>query len=97
MDPLGNSVYLPEEDFLPPPECRKEDLPDYLQKVIAKPAILIEIESEKKMFYFRSVDWYTTLLLTTELKQNRWEVIDCRANPNSEELSALLKKGRQRI
>lgn len=94
-DPLGKIV------FLLPGMCIGEnedhEIYDDATTVIQKPAIMIEMKenNETQFCYFRSIGWHNTLLIVTHFTNNRWEVHRCIINPSSQELAALLKKGKQ--
>ncbi|HUR11062.1 MAG TPA: hypothetical protein VM012_06820 [Flavitalea sp.] len=96
-DPFGNHVYLL------PGLCAhdsKEDevgMYDDATTVISKPAMVIEIKSEKELHYFRSIGWHRTMLVMARKATDGWEAYRCITNPSNEEISALLKKGKQII
>jgi hypothetical protein len=97
VDPLGKTI------FLLPEACTIENEPyeiyDDATTVIQKPALLVEVNEDNAtiFYYYRSVGWNSTLLISVGWDNNRWEVMSCRRNPSSEELSGILKKGKQII
>ena len=98
-DPLGNTIHLLEgicmdEDNKPDPEIF-----DSAVTVIQKPALAVRIQTDHVLehYYFRSVGWHNTLLIIARFNNNRWESYKCVKNPSSEELSELLKNGKQII
>jgi hypothetical protein len=97
VDPLGKIIFLLPGICIP--ENKEHEIYDDVAKVIQKPAILVEAKesNETMLYYFRSIGWYNTLLINVEWKNDRWEMISCVKNPSSENLSVILKKGRQII
>jgi hypothetical protein len=97
VDPLGKTI------FLLPGICVTEneeyEIYDDAATVIQRPALLVEAkEADKTIFYyFRAIGWQNTLLIIVEWSNQRWEVVNCIKNPSSNELSDVLKKGRQII
>jgi hypothetical protein len=95
LDPLGKIVYLL------PGMCAgnnaDDEIYDDAATVIEKPAIMVEVKenNETQFYYFRSIGWHNTLLIMVHSVNNRWEVHQCIKNPSSQELSAILKKGKQ--
>lgn len=96
-DPLGKTIFL--LPGLCADENEEQEIYDDATTVIEKPAMLIESRQndETSLYYFRSVGWHNTLLITVKLKEGRWEACECKKNPSSQDLSALLKKGKQII
>ncbi len=97
LDPLGKTIYLPLG--ICDKEDTQQDIYDDVQTVIQKPAILIEVteNSENYFYYFRSIGWNQTLLITVHLRNSQWEAVHCQKNPSTRELSFILKKGKQII
>jgi hypothetical protein len=95
IDPLGKTIYLLPGIFFTKNE--EHEIYDDITTVIRKPAILIEVNenNETQFYYFRSIGWNYTLLITVKLKDSRWEAYNCVKNPSSEILAALLKRGKQ--
>jgi hypothetical protein len=98
IDPLGNVV------FIVPGICAVKDGPDAeiyddVAIVIQKPALFIEVASgiSKEFYYFRSVGWNNTMLITARFQHERWEACACVKNPPNDDLAQLLKKGKQLI
>lgn len=98
IDPLGKRVYLVPDICAWGSEVNEEEeFYDDIATVISKPALLIEVTENRKteFCYFRSVGWENTLLINVHFHNQRWEAYECKKNPDSIELSILLKKGRQ--
>jgi len=98
IDPLGKRIYLVPEICAPGSELNgEEEIYDDIATVINKPALLIEVTENKEteFYYFRSVGWENTLLINVHFHNMRWEAYGCKKNPDSTELSILLKKGKQ--
>ena len=97
LDPLGKKIYLDPEICANQNEMHEEEVYDDIATVIKKPALLIEVNGNKgtEFYYFRSVGWENTLLINVHFHNKRWEAYECRKNPDSNELSILLKKGKQ--
>lgn len=95
-DPRGNKIRLQKG------LCVFKDFPlgkdayDDLASVIEKPIIMIQMKDEKT-YYYRSVGWNITLLVTAVKKNNEWLAETCLLNPDPKMLSALLKEGNQII
>ena len=97
-DPLGKKIYLvPEICTIENELHEEEEIYDDVSIVIKKPALIIEVNEndETKFYYFRSVGWEHTLLINVHYHNSRWEAYKCKKNPDSQELSILLKKGKQ--
>lgn len=96
-DPLGKSVFLIDGIFLSGIES--DEIYDDAATVIKKPAMIIEaVENERtELYYFRSIGWNNTLLITVRFNNNNkhWEAHDYIKNPSTQMLSNLLKKGKQ--
>jgi hypothetical protein len=95
-DPLGNTIFLLEGTCV---EDEKEnpEIYDTATTVIQKPALMIKLDAgpELEHYYFRSIGWHSTMLVTAIFRNGRWESYKCVRNPTNEELSSLLKKGKQ--
>lgn len=94
-DPFGKIIHLsPGMIFT---KNDPDEIYDDAATVIKKPAIIIEVKEndESQLYYFRSVGWNNTLLITAKFNNGRWEAYECLKNPSSEVLSAVLKKGKQ--
>jgi len=93
-DPLGNPVLLPGDLFKLTP---KAGIYDDASAVITKPALVIEINNgnEIEMYYFRSIGWDHTMLITVRQKNDRWEASSLERDPPNEILADIMKKGRQ--
>ena len=95
-DPLGNTIFLLEgicvENEEPDPEIY-----DSATTVIQKPAMIIRVESDQiiQHYYFRSVGWHNTLLISVQFNGEKWISDKCFRNPSNEKLAALLKNGKQ--
>src|SRR5688572_23081645 len=98
-DPLQNTVYLLQGLCKEEESLNNEEIYDDAATVIMKPAMMIQSrEGEQTVFYyFRSVGWHNTMLITVENTNNRWEAFQCIRNPSNEQLSEIMKKGRQLI
>ena len=94
-DPFGKMVHILPGFFFA--ENESQEIYDDAATVINKPAIIVEVteNEETKFYYFRSVGWNNTLLLTTRLNNGRWEAYDFLQNPSNEMLLSVLKKGKQ--
>lgn len=94
-DPFGKLIHLSPGMILS--ENDPDEVYDDAATVIKKPAIVIEVKenNETQLYYFRSVGWNSTLLITAKLNNGRWEAYDYLKNPTSKILSAILKKGNQ--
>jgi hypothetical protein len=97
VDPFGKTIFLLHGIGLDGNE--EHEIFDNAATVIQKPAILIEAKENDtaELYYFRSIGWHNTMLIKVKFNNNRWEAYNCTKNPSSEELSALLKKGKQLI
>lgn len=95
-DPFHNKVYISEGTCSPTGEPSTDN---EVLLVISKPAIMVEVHQDhsRLLYYFRSVDWHHTLLISVHFNNGRWETFHCEKNPTNETLSHLLKKGRQLI
>ena len=95
IDPLGKRIYLVSEVCSKETEL-SEDIYNDVTAVIKKPALILEIikNQESELYYFRSVEWDKTLLISVHYCNSRWEAYECKKNPESNELSTLLKKGK---
>ena len=97
-DPLGNTVALMQGSCAPLKGHSAEEVYDDLATVIRKPAMLVASrQGSKQMFYFRSVGWHDTILVTVQWHAERWETTSCIHNPTNVHLSELLRSGRQLI
>ena len=97
-DPFGKKIYLLPEICATGNELNEgENIYDEVAAVINRPALLIEVKenNESEFYYFRSVGWEHTLLINVHFRNQRWEAFECKKNPDSRELSVLLKKGKQ--
>ena len=96
-DPLGKEILILSSIILDRNE--EEGIYDDAATVIKRPAILIEIEEHNttEFFYFRSIGWNNTMLIRVRFFNNRWEAYQSIKNPSSEELTSLLKRGKQII
>jgi len=98
VDPLGKKIYLIPEICISENELHEEEeIYDDIATVIKKPALIIEVTKDKEteFYYFRSVGWENTLLINVHYHNDRWEAYECKKNPDSNELSTLIKKGKQ--
>ncbi|MFL5788642.1 MAG: hypothetical protein ACJ748_11360 [Flavisolibacter sp.] len=98
-DPLGNTIFLLEGICLDEENKPDPEVYDSAVTVIQKPALVVRVETDDVLehYYFRSVGWHNTLLITVRFRNERWESYKCVRNPSSEELSELLKNGKQII
>jgi hypothetical protein len=96
-DPFGKTVFLLDGIDVSTPIS--PEFSEALRMVIRKPALLVEVtENEQKhYYYFRSIEWHLTMLILVGFNNNRWETIRYTKNPANEELSQILKRGRQLI
>lgn len=97
-DPVGNLVVLSGRT---PPAGTENNFvnAEELSTVIARPAMLIEVLQDhvRFLYYFRSIDWHQTMLVEVREAGGQLSIHGVRHNPGSEEISALLKKGRQLV
>lgn len=98
LDPLGKTIYLPA-DICDKDNAQADVIYDDVQTVIERPALLIEVteNSDYYFYYYRSVGWNQTLLITVHLRNSQWQAVGCQKNPSTRELSLILKKGKQII
>jgi hypothetical protein len=96
VDPLGNTIYL-LEDLCVENEEPDPEIYDTAITVIKKPAMVIETKNDHSIqhYYFRSVGWQNTILISVLLKSGKWLSDKCWRNPTYQELSDLLKTGKQ--
>lgn len=96
VDPLGNTIFLLEGICIEN-ETPDSDIYDTAFKVIQKPAMMIKIETDHLLqhYYFRSVGWHNTLLISVLFNDGKWLSDKCIRNPTNEQLSTLLKNGKQ--
>jgi len=94
-DPFGKTIHLLPEILFAEREANENY--DDAATVIKKPAMLVEVNenNERQLYYFRSVGWNSTLLITVRSNNGRWEAYNCIKNPSSKTLSSILKKGKQ--
>lgn len=97
MDPLGKNIYLLSNIILDKNE--DDGIYDDATTIIRKPAILIELKEEDRseLYYFRSIGWNKTMMIKVRFNNNRWEAYQCIKNPSSNEVTSLLRKGKQLI
>lgn len=98
LDPLGKTIYLPS-GICDRDNMQQDIIYDDVQTVIQKPALLVEVteNNDHYFYYYRSVGWNQTLLITVHLKNSQWQAVNCQKNPSTRELSFILKKGKQII
>lgn len=105
-DPLGNEISLVPDICIIQQETAEtkmndvdSEIYDDIATVIRKPAIMVESETggQTKLYYFRSVGWQKTLLIEVKYHNNHWEAYQCTWNPSNQQLSDVLKKGKQLI
>lgn len=95
LDPFGKTIHLlPAVSII---ENEAAEIFDDAATVIEKPALVIEVteNNETQLYYFRSVGWNNTLLITVRHTNNRWEAYNFIKNASSQFLLSVLKKGRQ--
>lgn len=99
VDPFGKTIFFLHGIRIGINDKEEHEIFDNAATVIQKPAILVEVKENDKteFFYFRSIGWHNTMLIKARFNNNRWEAYNCIKNPASEELSALLKRGKQLI
>src|SRR5690349_19344786 len=96
IDPLGNTIHLLEgicfENEEPDP-----GIYDIAVDVIQRPAMVIKVETDNstRQFYYRSIEWHNTMLISVLYKNGKWVSDRCIRNPSNEELSTLLRTGKQ--
>ena len=96
VDPLGNTIILLEglcfENEKPDPGVY-----DTVVNVIQKPAMMISVETDHSTlhYYYRSIEWHNTMLISVLYKNGKWYSEKCIRNPSNEVLSILLKSGKQ--
>lgn len=95
LDPFGKTIHLLPVVWFS--ENETAEIFDDATTVIEKPALVIEVteNNQTELYYFRSVGWNNTLLITVRHTNNRWEAYNFLKNPSSQFLSTILKKGRQ--
>lgn len=95
-DPFNNRIYL-ISGICDSINGNLSEIYDHASMVIEKPAICIELKQNntKEIYYYRSIDWHHTMLITVQYKNDRWETSHCEKNPTNEKLSGILKNGRQ--
>lgn len=98
-DPLGNRVKLPDNLCATERLKQEGEVYDDLTTVITKPAILIELSGSDplQLYYYRSIGWNHTLLISVRRAGTEWEAFECRRNPEFAVLSDLLRNGKQLI
>jgi hypothetical protein len=98
-DSLGDQVWVKPGFLADPPENEVSDTKTELVLALKEPALLVEVNNpeEKEHYYYRSVNWHLTLLLTSRFQYNRWEVTGGTWNPSSNLLSDILKKGKRLV
>ena len=98
-DPLGNTIFLLEGICAEQDQTDEMEIYDNAATVIQKPALMVKVEVDHTIehHYFRSIGWHSTMLIIASFKNGRWESSECIINPSNEELSALLKKGKQML
>lgn len=94
IDPLGVSVSLPFT-LCEGIEGDAQETENHLTNVIAKPALILELPQKQSRFYYRSVGWHSTVLLTVVKDQDTWLASECQLNPSTELMSSLFAQGRQ--
>ena len=97
-DPLGNQIYLLQASLLHSGSKKMGEIYDDIVTVIKKPAILIRVNGDPdELYYYRSIGWHHTILLVVRFQNGRWETHQCIQDPPAEQLSGLMKKGKQLI
>lgn len=98
-DPKGNEVFLLQDPGMELREDPESEIYDDAGVVVSRPALLIEEDSggERLLHYFRSIGWNNTMLITAHFQNGRWEAGQYQRNPSSDQISALLRRGRQLI
>lgn len=94
-DPLGNRVRFEPASFLPGPKGTAHLRAKDLEAAITHPAMIIGLEAESVRYYYRSIDWNLTLLVRVALEEEVWVTVSGQWNPASQELTELIKKGKQ--
>ena len=96
VDPLGNTIFLLDGLCI---ENEKTDteIYDTAFNVIQKPAMIIKFETDHiiQHYYFRSIGWHNTMLISVLFIEGKWLSDKCFRNPTNEELSRLLRDGKQ--
>jgi hypothetical protein len=97
-DPFNNRIYL-ISGICDSINGNSSEIYEEVSRVIEKPAICVEVKQNKtnELYYYRSIDWHHTILITVHYHNERWETSNCEKNPSNEKLSGILKKGRQLI
>ena len=95
-DPLGNTIFLLEGLCIENEEPGNE-VYDTAIHVIQKPAMVIRIETDQiiRHYYYRSIGWHNTMLISVLFKNGKWLSDKCIRNPSNEELTDLMKTGKQ--
>lgn len=97
IDPFGNTIFLLQDICISHNLTEENEIYDDAATVISKPALVIEVKVDgpPELYYFRSVGWDSTMLITAHLHNERWETSNCVRNPSNEALSDLMRKGIQ--
>jgi hypothetical protein len=98
-DPFGRTIFFTENICHDEEPKEPNEIFDGVAAVIEKPILMFEVNEGDalQLYYYRSVGWHKTMLVTAEKKKERWVVTDCIRNPDTNRLSALMKTGRQLI
>jgi hypothetical protein len=94
QDPLGNTVMLsPELCEHTGSEVHTDDFMDSATTVVQQPALVLQLkDSGKQLYYFRSIAWNRTLLISTTKEDGHYHAYECTHNPTQEELALLFGK-----
>ena len=97
-DPFDNRIFL-LQGICNTINGNRSEIYDDASMVIQKPAICVEVKQggHHELFYFRSVSWNHTMLITVSNRNNRWEASQSEKDPSKETLAAILKRGSQLI
>jgi hypothetical protein len=94
IDPTGTRISVGKH-FICDTDAPADDLYNGIIDVIERPALIIESSALLRRFYFRSVGWNHTMLITTNYTNDVWLVTRCQFDPDNAVLSTLYMQGKQ--
>jgi hypothetical protein len=92
-DPLGDPVRLAQglcdlsiaEPF--------SEIYDHVTDVIRKPALIMLDQNKELRYYFRSIGWHHTILISVQRQNAHWIAHQCQLNPTANQLTSLFAGG----
>src|SRR5690349_7422425 len=96
-DPFGNEIFLAHLYTTIPTRTISENILAVFAEVIQRPAMLLEVKDENKLYYLRVIDWDQKILLVAHLNNNHWESVQHIENPSPDMIAQILKRGKQLI